>query len=106
MINLTDSALDAVRNAMAGASEPVGGLRIKVESGGCAGNKYLMGLVNEAEPDDTVVERDGVKVFVDMNSHDMLAGTTIDFVVALEGAGFTFENPNATSSCACGKSFG
>jgi len=106
MINLTDSALDAVRTAMAGAAEPVGGLRIKVESGGCAGNKYLMGLVNEAEPNDTVVERDGVKVFVDMNSHDMLAGTTIDFVVALEGAGFTFENPNATSSCACGKSFG
>ena len=33
MINLTDSALNAVRSAMAGAAEPVGGLRIKVESG-------------------------------------------------------------------------
>ena len=106
MINLTDSALNAVRSAIADAAGPVGGLRIKVEAGGCAGHKYLMGLVNEAEPDDTVVERDGVKVFVDMNSHDLLAGTTIDFVVALEGAGFTFENPNANSSCACGKSFG
>jgi len=47
-----------------------------------------------------------VKVFVDMKSHELLAGATIDFVVALEGAGFTFENPNATSSCSCGKSFG
>jgi len=36
----------------------------------------------------------------------LIAGTTIDFVVALEGSGFTFENPNATNSCSCGKSFG
>ena len=85
MINLTDSALNAVRSAIAGAVEPVGGLRIMVETGGCAGYKYVIG---------------------DMKSHELLAGATIDFVVALEGAGFTFENPNATSSCSCGKSFG
>lgn len=106
MINLTDSALNAVREAISSAPEPMGGLRIMVEAGGCAGYKYMMGLVNDGEADDTVIERDGVKVFVDMNSHDLLAGTTIDFVVAIEGSGFTFENPNATSSCSCGKSFG
>jgi iron-sulfur cluster assembly protein len=106
MISLTDSALNAVRTAIAGAAEPVGGLRIMVEAGGCAGFKYMMGLVNQAEADDTVIERDGVKLFVDMHSHDLLAGTTIDFVVALEGSGFTFDNPNAKSSCSCGKSFG
>jgi len=106
MINLTDSALNAVRSAIDGADEPVGGLRIMVETGGCGGYKCVMGLVNEAEADDTVVERDGVKVFVDMKSHELLAGATIDFVVAIEGAGFTFENPNATSTCSCGKSFG
>ncbi|MBB6308095.1 iron-sulfur cluster assembly accessory protein [Xanthobacter tagetidis] len=106
MINLTDSALNAVRSAISGADKPVGGLRIMVEAGGCAGYKYMMGLVNGADPDDTVIERDGVKVFVDNKSHELLAGTVIDFVVALEGSGFTFENPNATSSCSCGKSFG
>jgi len=53
-----------------------------------------------------VIERDGVRVFVDNKSHEYLVGTTIDFVVALEGSGFTFENPNAKSSCGCGKSFG
>ncbi len=106
MINLTDSALEAVRDAIVSAVEPMGGLRILVEAGGCAGYQYKMGLVSDAEPDDTVVERNGVKVFVDMKSHELLAGTTIDFVVALEGSGFTFENPNAASSCSCGKSFG
>jgi iron-sulfur cluster assembly protein len=106
MINLTNSALNAVRSAMTGAAVPVGGLRIMVEAGGCAGYKYMMGLVDAADPDDTVVERDGVKLFVDTKSQELLTGTTIDFVVALEGSGFTFENPNATSSCSCGKSFG
>lgn len=106
MIHLTDSALNAVRNAIKGASEPVEGLRLKVETGGCAGNKYLLGLVKTAKDGDELVERDGVKLFVEPNSRDLLAGMTIDFVVAIEGAGFTFENPNATHSCSCGKSFG
>ncbi len=105
MINLTNSALNAVRTAISGAANPVGGLRIMVETGGCAGYKYKMGLVDTADPDDTVIEKDDVRVFVDMKSHELLAGTTIDFVVALEGSGFTFENPNAASSCSCGKSF-
>ena len=95
MINLTDSALNAVRNAISAANKPVDGLRIMVEAGGCAGYKYMLGLVDEVDPDDTVIERDGVRVFVDNKSHEYLAGTTIDFVVALEGSGFTFENPNA-----------
>jgi iron-sulfur cluster assembly protein len=106
MITLTDSALNAVRNAISSAAEPVGGLRIMVEAGGCAGLKYNLGLVNEVDPDDTVIERDGVKVYVDSKSHEHLAGTTVDFVIALEGSGFTFENPNAKASCGCGKSFG
>lgn len=106
MINLTSSALNAVRTAISGAANPVGGLRIMVETGGCAGYKYKMGLVDVPDPDDTVIESEDVRVFVDMKSHELLAGTTIDFVVALEGSGFTFENPNAASSCSCGKSFG
>jgi len=98
MINLTDSALNAVRNAISTADKPVSGLRIMVEAGGCAGLKYNMGLVNDAEPEDTVIERDGVRVLIDDKSREFLEGTTIDFVVALEGSGFTFENPNAKSS--------
>lgn len=106
MIHLTDSAINAVRNAISGAPEPVQGLRLKVETGGCAGNKYMMGLVKTPEEDDEIVEREGVKVFVESSSLALLDGVTIDFVVAIEGAGFTFDNPNAEHSCSCGKSFG
>lgn len=106
MIHITDSAMNAVQTAISGSSEPVDGLRIMVEAGGCAGYQYKMGLVKEASPDDTVVERGGVKVFIDNSSHELLVGTTIDYVVAIQGSGFTFDNPNAQSSCSCGKSFG
>jgi len=106
MINLTPSAADAIRSAIARADDAPAGLRIQVDAGGCAGFKYLMGLVSGSQPGDTVVEVGDVAVFIDEASHPMLAGTTVDFVVALEGSGFTFDNPNAERSCSCGKSFG
>ena len=65
MIHLTESAVNAVRSAISGAGAPLEGLRIAVDAGGCAGFKYMMGLVAVPEPDDAVVESDGVKVFVD-----------------------------------------
>jgi iron-sulfur cluster assembly protein len=106
MIELTESAVNAVRSAIMAAPEPVQGLRIKVEAGGCAGLKYMMGLVAEIDPADEMVEHDGVKVFVDPESLAHINGTTVDFVIGLQGSGFTFDNPQAKNSCSCGKSFG
>ncbi|HET9954347.1 MAG TPA: iron-sulfur cluster assembly accessory protein [Polyangiaceae bacterium] len=105
MIEVTETAVNAIRNAINGASEPVAGLRIMVQSGGCAGYKYLMGLVKDAEPGDVVVEQSGIKVFVDEKSVPLLSGVVLDFAVSLDGSGFTFNNPNAQASCSCGKSF-
>ncbi len=106
MIELTDSAIEAVKTAISKADDVQAGLRIQVEAGGCAGYKYLMGLVREPNEDDAIVRFSDVAVFIDEASLPLLAGTTVDFVVALEGSGFTFENPNAENSCSCGKSFG
>lgn len=106
MIQLTDSAITAVRSAIAGSPTPVEGLRLIVEAGGCAGLKYSMGLVAERQTEDMEINAGGIRVFVDPASGPYLDGTVVDFVTALEGSGFTFENPNATSRCSCGKSFG
>jgi iron-sulfur cluster assembly accessory protein len=106
MIQLTESAANAIRSAIAGAGQPLEGLRLAVDAGGCAGFKYMMGLAAAPEPDDAVVETGGVKVFVDRESLPLLLGTTVDFVIGLQSSGFTFDNPQAKSSCSCGKSFG
>ena len=105
MIVLTPVAASAVKNAMSRAGKTEAGLRIMIETGGCAGHKYMIGLDAEPRLDDAVVECDGVKVFVDPNSQTLLTGLRVDFVESLEGSGFTFENPNAASKCSCGKSF-
>jgi len=105
MIHLTDTAASAMQTAITGAGGAIAGLRIQVESGGCAGLKYMMGLVSEADPDDLVLAEKGITMFLDVTSLPLLDGTTVDFVESVEGAGFTFNNPNAASKCACGKSF-
>ncbi|OSJ35220.1 hypothetical protein BSZ19_09430 [Bradyrhizobium japonicum] len=64
MINLTDSAVNALKSAISASAQPTSGLRIMVEAGGCDEFKYRMSLADEAKPDDTVIERVGVKVFV------------------------------------------
>ncbi|HEY4659089.1 MAG TPA: iron-sulfur cluster assembly accessory protein, partial [Gemmatimonadaceae bacterium] len=55
--------------------------------------------------DDTIVQKDGFRVFVDPFSLQYLSGVTIDYVTSMQGSGFTFKNPNATGGCGCGNSF-
>lgn len=105
MLELTDSAREAIRAAIEGAEQSVAGLRVMVQDGGCAGLKYGMALELDQQEDDAVVESEGVRVLVDPASQEHLAGTTIDYVTSLEGSGFVFNNPNASKSCGCGKSF-
>jgi iron-sulfur cluster assembly protein len=90
---------------MSRAGKTDGGLRIMVETGGCAGYKYHIGLDSEPRTDDAVIETGGVKLFIDPDSQPVLAGMRVGYVESFEGSGFTFENPNAVSHCGCGKSF-
>jgi iron-sulfur cluster assembly accessory protein len=61
--------------------------------------------LGEACPGDSVIERDGVKFFVDEDSARLLRGSTLDYYDALAGAGFQIVNPNAARTCGCGSSF-
>lgn len=105
MIALTDNAITAVKKAIARSGKEGAGFRIMVETGGCAGFKYKIGLDTTPRQDDEVVETSGVRVFVDPQSKPMLEGVRVDFVEELGKAGFSFENPNAAKKCNCGKSF-
>lgn len=105
MLELTEKARLAMQTAVAGAAQPIAGLRIMVESGGCAGLRYGMALEPAVEPEDARLEFEGLTVLLDPESRALLDGVTVDFVSDLEGAGFVFDNPNARRTCGCGKSF-
>jgi iron-sulfur cluster assembly protein len=79
-------------------------LRVGVRGGGCSGMSYILGFDKKREHDLEFVV-DGVAVVMDKRQGLYLMGTTIDYHDGLSARGFTFENPNATSTCGCGSSF-
>ncbi len=104
-VSLTESAAQQIRSMLADQPENAGKiLRIYVEGGGCSGMQYGM-VFDEKRDNDRVSEFFGVSVLVDAVSAEYLKGAVVDFSDALTGGGFKISNPNAKSSCGCGKSF-
>lgn len=80
------------------------GLRLGVEGGGCSGMSYILGFDQKKEGDaEYAVE--GIRIFMNKAHGMYLAGMEVDFKNGLDARGFTFNNPNATSTCGCGSSF-
>jgi iron-sulfur cluster assembly protein len=80
------------------------GLRVGVEGGGCSGMTYVLGF-DQKKDGDLEYFIDGVKVYMHKAHGLYLAGMQIDFQDGLNARGFTFNNPNAASTCGCGTSF-
>ncbi len=106
VVTLTKVAAEKVQQLQTRDSREDFGLRVKVIGGGCSGLQYQ--LMFEAESGDWDQEsvQNGVRLLVDSKSAVYLAGATVDYVDDLTGSGFKINNPNATSTCGCGQSFG
>jgi iron-sulfur cluster assembly accessory protein len=105
-ITLTPKAVQMVKitREQEGIEESFG-LRVAVRGGGCSGFEYALDFENEPRDNDHVLEYDGLTVFVDALSARYLQGTTVDYTLGMQGAGFKFINPNASGTCGCGSSF-
>ena len=104
-IRLTSRAADAVRKIMTEKDIPEGyALRVGVRGGGCSGMSYLLGF-DKMREHDAAFDVGGVTVYVDKRQGLYLMGTTVDYHDGLNARGFTFDNPQATSTCGCGSSF-
>src|SRR5690606_17279421 len=77
-------------------------LRVFVTGGGCSGFQYGFTFDDELAEDDTVIERDGVRLVVDPMSFQYLAGAEVDYQEGLEGSRFVINNPNASPTRGCG----
>ncbi|MGA6970848.1 MAG: iron-sulfur cluster assembly accessory protein [Candidatus Binatus sp.] len=104
-LKLTPKAVEMVRkmHAKEGLSAEHG-MRIGVVGGGCSGFQYSLNFDTQKEGD-RVTDFGGVIVYVDEISLPYIAGTTLDYVEGLHGAGFRFDNPRASRTCGCGSSF-
>lgn len=106
MITLTESAKNKIKDLLLEENNPRIKLRVFVQGGGCSGFQYGFTFDEETSEDDFVLNEDGVELLIDSASGMYLQGATINYREELMGSNFSIENPNATTTCGCGSSFG
>jgi iron-sulfur cluster insertion protein len=104
-MNLTESAVEKLRDILAEDNNPNLKLRVFVQGGGCSGFSYGFTLDEEQNEDDFDLAYGNVKVLVDSMSWQYLQGSEINYKEDLMGASFVINNPQAVSTCGCGSSF-
>ena len=106
MLAVSDAAARKVGELAELRGSPGLMLRVYIEGGGCSGFQYGFSFDEEIQEGDTTVEIDSVRIIVDPMSLQYLAGSRVDYKEDLQGSRFVIENPNATTTCGCGASFG
>jgi len=104
-VSLTENAAVKIGTLLESEENKGLKLRIFVSGGGCSGFEYGFTFDDEIKDNDTVVENFGVGLIVDQMSMEMLKGSEVDYQTSLQGESFVIKNPNAGSTCGCGKSF-
>jgi iron-sulfur cluster assembly protein len=105
MVTLTENAAHEIKRQLTFDSGAELCVRIGLEVGGCAGTKYVVTPGAVRQSNDVEFKQLGVTVLCDQVTLISIDGLTVDFVDALMGGGFQFDNPNAAQSCGCGASF-
>ena len=105
-LEITTSAVSRLSDLIASKENKDLRLRVYVQGGGWSGFQYGFQFEEEKAADDFEFESAGVAVLVDPLSYQYLTGASIDFIDDLQGSRFVVNNPNATTTCGCGSSFG
>jgi len=105
-VSFTEGAIQEIKRLL---NDPEMGankkLRVGVKGGGCSGLSYVLGFDEKIEGDQEF-EYEGVPVIMNTAHEIYLYGMQVDWEDGLNSRGFTFNNPNASTTCGCGSSFG
>jgi iron-sulfur cluster assembly protein len=108
LVSVSETAAKYIRESATrqGTAE---GVRLRILAGGCSGLEYKLDLLANDDvlgPGDREITTNGVKLVMDLKSAIHVTGSVIDYETSLLRRGFRISNPNATSTCSCGDSFG
>lgn len=104
-VTFTPGAITEIRRLMAEEGfDAQQQLRVGVKGGGCSGMTYVLGFDVPTDKDQTF-DIDGIPCIMEKSHGIYLMGMEIDWQGGLNSRGFTFKNPNASSTCGCGTSF-
>jgi iron-sulfur cluster assembly accessory protein len=105
MLELRENAASALKRAIDRDQGEAKGVRIALVPSGCAEFRFKLDLAPAIKDGESVFETGGVAMFVNRSVAGLIKGSRIDYVESLEGGSFIFQNPNAESTCICGRSF-
>ena len=108
LVGMTDAAAAYVRESADVQGKDVG-VRLRILAGGCSGLEYKLDLLDPGEgpsAGERELTSNGVRMLMDLKSSIHVTGSVIDYESTLLRRGFKIRNPNATSTCSCGDSFG
>lgn len=106
MLTISESAKQKIKDLLLEENDSAVSLRTFVQGGGCSGFSYGFTFDHTVNEDDFEIPLDEFKVLVDGMSMQYLQGAEIDYIENLQGSQFLIKNPNATTTCGCGSSFG
>jgi len=104
-VSFTASAVNEIKRLTAAEGfDAAKKLRVGVKGGGCSGMTYVLDFDTPTDNDE-IFELDGISFMIDKAHGIYLVGMEINWEGGLNSRGFTFNNPNASSTCGCGTSF-
>ena len=113
-MEITTLAIEKLREVLGEQGEQDGSLRVIAMPAEAGGLQYMLTMEKETQPDDTVLDVEGVKFLMDSDSVPFLEEATIDYVENFGGqVGFVINNPMfataggcGSGSCGCGEGGG
>jgi len=105
-VNFTQGAINEIKRLMNQEGfDSTKSLRVGVKGGGCSGMSYILDFENKTANDE-YFEIDGIPCIINPAHSIYLVDMEINWEGGLNSRGFTFKNPNASTTCGCGSSFG
>ena len=102
-MNVTSFAIEKLKEVLSQEEEAGGSLRVIAMPAEHGGLQYMLTMERESQPDDTILNMEGVEFLMDSDSAPFLEEATIDYVENFGGqVGFVINNPMFASGGGCG----
>ena len=106
IITVSDNAVRQIKKIISSANSKVDGVIVDVDKTGCSGYAYKLDYAKNTDSSKyEVIEKDGIKIFIEPKATMFLIGSEMDYMNDKLSSRFVFNNPNEKSSCGCGESF-
>lgn len=100
MITITDLAAEKLKKVLDEEGKSHWGIRLYIAGGGCCAS-YGLDLAENSSENDKVIEKNGIRLFVDKESMPAVSGMTIDYVDDGMRQGFILSGGQSSCGPSC-----